>query len=426
MRPTDPRIRQALNDLSITFEHLSNSTQTALFSFHTHYLSPCLHGTTACLSTCLQPCFPTREELLRRRAQTRSRAEFAFDFYDDWDTDASGLSPDAGGSSGILGWGNDELDRLLAGSGAHPSDTRAGKQPGGRKRGMSYGTRGHDSGDDPTLIPSTSVFGFLERLPWKIGGRGVRYKPSAADLQEHPGQLRRDVGEGDPLMEGGSDEEEASSSRKKRRKRSGTVGSGESTSDSFRSRGDLFPSDEEDDAVPLDDEFAMVLERRTTGSTHRTEDTTSANGKKRSASRMTSKSGESKEAKGKRGSSISLKSEGASVEEVVAEETEVPTLTDLKREEEMVQLEEEQEVERKRVAAEKLARERGLSVAEDERVPAQESKDKPSVAVVVEEAPSASQVESIDPPATTPVERIDPSIPSQLPDSIDEPPDLGS
>ena len=95
----------------------------------------------------------------------------------------------------------------------------------------------------------------------------MRYRPSAADLQENPGGMRRDdAAEHEPLMEE-SDEGEADESRVKHgRVRSGTQSSRE-TSNSLSSRGDLIPSDEEEDAVPLDDEFAMVLGRRGTGAT---------------------------------------------------------------------------------------------------------------------------------------------------------------
>ena len=89
----------------------------------------------------------------------------------------------------------------------------------------------------------------------------MRYKPSAADLQEHPGLRPSDLEvEVEPLLE---DEDGEESGKKHVRNRSLTNGS-QHTTDSLSSRGDLFPSEDEDDAVPLDDEFAMVLERRIT------------------------------------------------------------------------------------------------------------------------------------------------------------------
>ena len=91
----------------------------------------------------------------------------SFDFYDDWDEDI-------GASSGGLlgGWGNDELDRLLAGSGSHSGPSDGVDPPPRKKRGMSYGTRGNRKNlePDPTIIPSTSALGFLGRLPFKLGG----------------------------------------------------------------------------------------------------------------------------------------------------------------------------------------------------------------------------------------------------------------
>ena len=274
------------------------------------------------------------------------------------------------------GWGNDELDRLLAGSGAHEGQ---GDQPG-RHRAMSYGSRGRrralskDGGADPTVVPSSSMFGFLERLPWKIGGRGVRYRPSAADLQEHPGKGRRTMlGEGEALMEesGEEGEVEAGAGRTRGRKRSGTASTSASTTNSLSSRGDLFPSEDEDDAVPLDDEFAMVLERRTTGTTS---DDHSSGKKKQgrrptasraSASRASTKTASSRDTKtsGKRKSSFSS---GKVSDVAEATEVQTPSLTDLKLEEERLHLEEEAEVERKREAAQRLALERGLNSHEDD------------------------------------------------------------
>ncbi len=143
---------------------------------------------------------------------------------------------------------------------------------------MSYGTRRdkhgrrksagqpHDGGPDPTIIPQSSVLGFLERLPWKIGGKGLRYKPSAADLRDHPGGYRAEEGEeAEPLMEDHEEHEVAiKASKKHKRNRSNTATSGH-TSDSLSSRGDIFPSEDElDDAQPLDEEFAAILERRNT------------------------------------------------------------------------------------------------------------------------------------------------------------------
>jgi len=208
-----------------------------------------------------------------------------------------------------------------------------------------------------------------------LGGT-LRYKPSAADLQEHPGARSEDFRgdgdgeEGEPLIPDEDDEEgerEADGPYVKghNRQRSSTTSSGE-TSDSFRSRGDLFPSDGEDDAVPLSDEFAMVLERRTTNSNmddRSSGKTRSSKGKKpagsRTASRNLSRATASSQSRPPLGShrtssgpqTPDLSSPGA---------VKVPSLTDLQQEEERIRLEEDGEVERKREAAAKLAAERGL------------------------------------------------------------------
>ena len=308
---------------------------------------------------------------LRERGRTRGRAELSFDFYDDWDDDERAQT------GGLLGgWGNDELDRLLAGSGSHsgPSDDVTHTAPR-RKRGMSYGTRGRRKSlePDPTVIPSTNTLGFLGRLPFKLGGT-LRYKPSAADLQEHPGALRsefRDDEEGEPLIGDEHDEEEPRKGH--RRNRSSTTSSGE-TSDSFRSRGDLFPSDGEDDAVPLSDEFAMVLERRmtNTGTDDRsTGKARSSKGKRPAGSRTISRTlSRTTQASQSRPSIAEMQgSSGTSIHQPTGlsspDMVETPSLTDLQAEEERVRLEEDGEVERKRQAAVRLAVERGLNVGEE-------------------------------------------------------------
>ena len=150
------------------------------------------------------------------------------------------------------------------------------------------------------------------------------------------------------------------------RSRSDTVGS-RSTNNSLSSRGDLFPSDDEDDAVPLDDEFAMVLERRTTGTMSDDHSDGKKKGKRPSGSRASTKTGSSRGTrsaeKGRRGTSASSKRNRPLIQ--TAEE-DIPSIIDLKHEEELVRRQEEAEVEHRRHAAQKLALERGLSSAENE------------------------------------------------------------
>ncbi|KAI9890039.1 MAG: hypothetical protein M1814_004555 [Vezdaea aestivalis] len=394
----DPRIRQTLNQISQNIETANTTTQTALFSFTEHYVKPCLASLSTCADQCTVPCCPDRyDERLRRRAgaRRRGRAEFSFDFYDDWDDDAA--ATDGGG---LLGWGNDELDRLLAGSGSASRSGAVADQPE-RKRGMSYGTVNRPNrrrtalqnrdAEDPTIVPSSSAFGFLERLPWRFGAKTLKYKPSAADLQENLGQSRLGIDESEPLIEE-SDEEVGSTTRRKAgRARSGTAGSG-STTESFRSRGDLFPSEDEDDAVPLDDEFAMALERRTTNSGREDNSLVGASGKRPTRSRTaSSKSASMKSRKSDEVKRMTV----ARTEEVDADEDDqglfkVPSLNDLKDEEERLMLSEEQDLDRRREAAQRLAQERGLAADI--------------------EATSTTQVD--DP------HQIDPMIPSQFPDTI--------
>ena len=361
-RRNDPRFTRTLQNVVHNIESANESAQANLFTFAHDYINPCVSSIGNCFQSCFAPCFPSREDRLRRnRGRSRGRAELSFDFYDDWEDDEN---------DGLLGWGNDELDRLLAGSRGYGGATQPSRQ-----RTMSYGTRRdrdgrfpsgrrksavqpHDGGPDPTIIPSSSYFGFLGRLPWKIGGKGLRYKPSAADLTEHPGASRRAELEEQPLIED-SGEDEVRGERRKghRRNRSHTTGSGHTT-DSLSSRGDIFPSEDEDDAVPLDDEFTMVLERRTTGLG--ADDTNSGktrSGKRPAGSRMSARTASSRsthESGRRSGGDLQAKRSESAIEAV-------PTLSDLKHEEERVQQEEEAEVERKRREARQIAVKRGLS-----------------------------------------------------------------
>ncbi|MCJ1405634.1 hypothetical protein MMC11_008862 [Xylographa trunciseda] len=363
MNRRDPRIRQTLNNISSTLESANLTTQASLFSFSEAYINPCLSSITTCLEASCYPCFGAQRDIERRRNRNRmgrstqrGRPELVFDFYnDEWD------DVEDGEGAGLLGgWGNDELDRLLAGSGGGGRE----EQPG-RKRAMSYGSRGAKrkgvtlpgKGDemDPTVIPNSSMFGFLERLPWKIGGRGIKYKPSAADLQEHPGRKSR--AEGEVLLE---DSEEEGSVQRQQRKRSGTTAS-RSTINSLSSRGDLFPSEDEDDAVPLDDEFAMVLERRNTNTGSDEASSRNTKGKRPSASGLSSKTVSSSNTKST-GAHARRTSAASERDDAPADppEADLPTMEDLRREDARVRRDEDDEIERKREAAHKLALERGL------------------------------------------------------------------
>ncbi|CZR57933.1 uncharacterized protein PAC_07823 [Phialocephala subalpina] len=393
----DPRIRQTWNQISQNAESATENAAAGIWTFQHEYINPCLSSIASSFEQCTGQCCGDRDERARRlreRGRTRGRAELSFDFYDDWDED-EGL-----GNRGVLGgWGNDELDRLLAGSGSHSGPSERTDQAPRRNRGMSYGTRPRRKSldPDPTVIPSTSALGFLGRLPFKLGGT-LRYKPSAADLQDHPGargtEIRED--EGEPLM-GDHDEDERDRTKGHTRNRSSTASSGE-TSDSFRSRGDLFPSDGEDDAVPLDDEFAMVLERRMTNTA--TDDrssgkTRSSKGKRPSGSRNVSRTmsrttlpSQSRPGVGRTNSSSQTHTPDMASPGLV----DVPSLTDLQQEEESVRHEEEQEVERKRQAASKLAMERGLHAGEGSEVPITESKlEPPAVDSIETEAPGSEE-----------------------------------
>lgn len=316
----------------------------------------------------------------RERERTHGGAEYSFDFYDDWYEEENG---------GLLGnWGNEDWDRLLAGTGSqrrHPTG-EATEQPR-RKRGMSYGTKGgrrKPSNHDPTIIPSTQPIGFLGKLPWKVGGT-LRYKPSAADLQDHP--QRHGEGEGEPLLV--SDDESGFGDLPVTRKRSGTAGSGD-TSDSYRSRGDLFPSDGEgeEDAIALDDEITYDMVRKDDRSSGQSGSGRSARGRSkgkrpvglagsrtvsRTVSRTTLGSVASRDSlqMGRRSSSFPA----------TPDIDDVPSMQDLHQEEHKLQEAEDEEAARKKEAAVRLAIEKGLA----SRTPGIEAVPEPKPVVAEDE-----------------------------------------
>ncbi|TGJ81140.1 hypothetical protein E0Z10_g7625 [Xylaria hypoxylon] len=355
----DPRLRQRWNQISQTTEAVTENAAAGIWSFGHTYVTPCLGSVASVFDSCTTLCLGDREDRARKareRQRARAAAEFRFDFYDDWDQEF-------GDQSGLLGgWRAEDWDRLVAGSGKRKGEAgEVQEQPRTRPRGMSYGTRGtrkRASGhEDPTIIPSTAPLGFLGRLPFKIGGT-LRYKPSAANLQEHPGSMKHTgEGEHEPLLGADNhDESHLNDLPTQTRKRSGTAGSGD-TSDSFRSRGDLFPSDGEgeEDAVPLDDEFTIALDHVDDRSSSRTK---SSKGKRiasykisRSESRTTIDSITPSLRHGRYSNS------GPPSPALLP----ARSLEDLQREELRLELEEDEALEKKRQAAANLALHRGLS-----------------------------------------------------------------
>ena len=391
----NPEFRQTLNAFSHNLQDANQAAQENIYTFTQLYVDPCLSGVKSCLGDCTAPCFPDREHNLRRRrgrGRSRGRAENFFDFYDDWDDEE-----DANASA--LAWGDDELDSLLAGS------RSPNQQQPRRQRAMSYGSRGRrlgpvhpsDTEQDPTLIPGSSYLGFLERLPWRIGARVLRYKPSAANLQENPGGLRMSDAESQHLL---GDDSSPPRKRGHGRQRSGTQNS-RSTTNSLSSRGDLIMSDEEDDAVPLDDEFALELGRRTT---HVTSDQSSgktgSSGRRPGTSRRSTRTPSSKSPKSQRSSSRrnSTSRISPSVEQVDA-----PSMQELRREEEQIRKEEEMEIEQKREIAQRLALTKGLSSA-DGRSATTEIKPDP----VEDESEAPPMTEIPSPRPSSPVPTSDP------------------
>lgn len=335
--PNDPRYSR-LDAVSQRLESANEIAQISIFSCFENYLKPCYASVGECVGQTTETCLPnTRRDDRRRRTHRppRGRLERSFDFYDDWEEDEN---------DALIAWENEEHDRLLGDdAGAGP----ATHQP--PRRGiMNYGTstsgaviraiggtgaagarrpaRRVPPENDPTVIPNQSYFGFLDRLPFKIGPRGLRYKPSSAGLQERPRDTKG------PSEAGGA---------RPHRTRSGTVTS-EQTEDSMSSRGDIFPSDDElEDAVALDDEFAARL---------MPDDNSS--GKTRKERRHVKRAASS--------GSPAHTSAATSRRDSASDEGATSTLAELKKEEQRVKMDEEREVQSKREAAARLARERGL------------------------------------------------------------------
>uniref|UniRef100_A0A2D3V006 Uncharacterized protein n=1 Tax=Ramularia collo-cygni TaxID=112498 RepID=A0A2D3V006_9PEZI len=414
-RTNDPRFRRRLNEIGQTLESANETAQSSLYIFGQKYVRPCFASIGDCVTGCVDASCPRGGDRVRRqkRRSTRvDRAEVSFDFYDDWDEDET---------DGLLGWGNDEFDRLVGGGGTGggygtvAAQTTTSSQPG-RQRGMSYPKgkrRSVDAGGDATIIQSGNN-GFWGKL---FGGKPLKYHPSAADLQDHPGtrRLARDITEGEALLEESGEDEERMR-RTQRRARSGTQASHE-TASSYSSRGDLFPSDNEDDAIPLDDEFAMVLERRTTQSGMDTENssnktTGNKRGKRpstgsRTSTRRTFSSRSSKSGrKGRSRTNSSLapamidEASVAAMSEAVAMQddafakeamhsstiSEAPlSMSELEQQERDLELEEEAAVERKREEAIQAAVERGLTIPSSLSRPVSPGNDGPQVTASTEE-----------------------------------------
>lgn len=357
MRPNDPRIRQTINEISQSLESANESAQERLYAFSRNYLEPCFGGVNACLGSCTASCFPSGLRRRRRGRSTIGRTEFNFGFYDDWDYD------DDAQANEFYGWENDELDRLLAGNGNggedSGADTITNDQPPAMPRRMSYGSRGprRSGGLSDERQNGTALFGLFKQFPWKVfGGRSLKYRPSAADLQEHPGQRPVPSSEGDddatrpflsdedyndstnndrwhPEERGYQGYSPGSKDETQRRVRSSTASS-QHTNNTSSSRGDLIPTDEDDDAVPLNDSLAMAL--------------------------ATVKSGHSL-SDPERSSRHSIQSPSTASSDI-PNKNPFLSLSDLKKQEMKVAQEEESAIERKRKAASNLARERGLTM----------------------------------------------------------------
>ncbi|CAG9979584.1 unnamed protein product [Clonostachys byssicola] len=386
----DPRLRQRWNQIAHDAEAVTENAAAGIWSFSHNYINPCLGSVASSIEQCTSVCLGNPEERRRRRRE-RERGEAAesnFDFYDDWYEEEE--------QGGILGgWSTEDWDRLLAGTGSQrrPHGRQETVEQPRRKRGMSYGTRSGrrkpSGAQDPTIIPSSQPIGFLSKFPWKLGGT-LRYKPSAADLQEHPG--RPGGAESEPLL--GSDSSSDYGEIVVPRKRSGTTGSGD-TSDSYRSRGDLFPSDGEgeEDAIPLDDEITYDMVRKDDRKARR-----KSKGKRPAldGSRTVSRSTLGTLASSASRDSLRLVRASTGSLPHTAEVDHVPSLKDLEIEEDELREEEEEKIIKQKEAATELALARGLHRSSREEQTEEEMKPEvtPDEVDEIEMPPSPRSAES--------------------------------
>jgi len=370
---SDPRFRRTLNQISQNFEAANETAQVGIFSITKNYIRPCLSGFGFYLQSCTAPCLPRREERLRRRrARTRagSRPELNFDFYDRWQDDEQ---------EALLSWGNDEFDALLVGNDA----PEAGNQPGPQKT-MNYGSQGDgksprarqtSDGGGSSKRPAQSSFGLFGKLPFKMGGRYPYYRPSGADLRERPKDKGR-VGLENEVTTKGLESTGLLAPSNHGRQRSVTTSSGH-TINSYSSRGDIFLSDDDGDAVPLDDELAPVLDRRMTNHGH--EDGSNAktrDGKRPGNPRTSTQSSRTDRKSRKSGSTKS--SSIPRTESSQLNMTEVSSLSALKTEERGVEADEEEHVDNQKEVGSNRALEKGLSSKDEPHYAHHRSQDQVS------------------------------------------------
>ena len=123
----------------------------------------------------------------------------------------------------------------------------------------------------------------------------------------------------------------------------------------------------------LDDEFAVALERRNTNATT-SDDRSSGRQKKRKGRKTEDGKGLDSLASSQILPTEDFPEEQAMVEDAEArEEVRVPSIADLKLEEDRVRREEEDTLEQRRQAARKLATDRGLAINAEEEQEASEA-----------------------------------------------------
>ncbi|ANB11340.1 hypothetical protein AWJ20_4145 [Sugiyamaella lignohabitans] len=355
------RIREVWETTQENLETAVGTAYSRWTNVNNHYVNPTVESISSCTRGCFS-CFPDT----RRRPGSHRRN--SMDFFDMYDEEGE--------------FGRDELDRLISEDQIDgyddfgPEDPVYERQPEGAARPGSINEHSGASGGAPAIshvLRDTkksflSIFGSL--MPLWAQPPSLRYKPSTAGL--------RGV-------------------RPANRSRSSTKSSVQS-SETFRSRTDLFSDEEYEDAQMVSDNFAAALvfgrsrggtmgSRSSLNSGKNSADTKSIDSRRSDSTKSIRDPAESsaaataaaaakdttKEISEDRGSKDETEALKTTTSSSASLTTTTPTSTtvieigatdeELRAEEAQAELEEEREIEQNRRAAQTLAANKGLQVA---------------------------------------------------------------
>ncbi len=353
---------------------MTENAAAGIWNLQQRYISPCLASIGQSLDSCTGLCIGDREERARRqrereRRARRGQAEYSFDFYDDWDDDDDALANSFGGPRPARQLGR-RPDRGLGqaprrhGLVEEPPRGRRRRRRRRRRRGRPAEAEARDELRDARPAPDIQRAGGPHHHP-QHGPAGLPRPAAVQDRRHAEVQAQRGKPAGPPGRASVFGRRARAPAGPRQATRTvataATTASATATSTlhalgreaerpgraTHRARtgpgGDLFPSDGEgdEDAIPIDDEFAMALGRvddRSSGKTR------SSKGKRRADSKPMSRS-LSRTSVASQLSGSSLKKRTSNLSLPTLEDTEaVPSLADLQQEEERVQREEDGEV----------------------------------------------------------------------------------